>query len=287
MRLDEMKFSLIMSTCGRTFEVERFLSSLNAQMYRNLELIIVDQNGDDRLVPLVKAYQNSFAMIHLRSEKGASMAKNLGLKYADGDLIGFPDDDCWYPPDLLRRVSDTLANIPRYDGLSVRSVTEKGQSFFGHRRMVRDAGFLDPYNIWIRLTNYTLFVRRQVTAVVTNFDEQLGPGTQNIYHAGDDTEYALRIIKAGFKIYYDPEIIVHHPDGQSIYSEAVIKKAYFYGCSVGKVLLMNDYPLWYKCKMLIRPLGGTALSALTMNFKKSRFHWNIFRGRLRGMMPVN
>lgn len=282
-----MKFSLIMSTCGRTFEVERFLSSLNAQAYRNFELIIVDQNGDDRLMPLVEAHKNFFSIIHLHSEKGACKGRNLGLGHADGDLIGFPDDDCWYPPDLLRRVSDTLANIPRYDGLSVRSVTEKGQSFFGHRRMVYNAGLLDPYNIWIRLTTYTLFVRRQITTVVKNFDEQLGPGTQSIYHAGDDTEYALRIIKAGFKIYYDPEIIVCHPDGQAVYSEAVITKAYFYGCAVGKVLLMHDYPLWYKSKMLIRPLGGVALSAVMLNFKKSRFHWNIFKGRFRGMMPVN
>ena len=44
-----MKVSLILATKNRVEEVDRFVRSLADQGYGNLELIVVDQNQDDRL----------------------------------------------------------------------------------------------------------------------------------------------------------------------------------------------------------------------------------------------
>lgn len=282
--MKKVKFSLIMSTLGRTLEVERYLASLNAQTYRNFELIIIDQNTDGRLEPLIKLYINSFPIVHLHSEKGVCKGRNMGLDHSDGSVVGFPDDDCWYPPELLQRVSDKLAKVPLLDGLSVRITNQDGQALFGSRKVVRKAGFLNAYNIWLQMMTSTLFVRRKITTAIKGFDEQLGPGAPTIYQSGDETEYALRMLEEGFKIYYDPEITVYHPDTRNVYSEAAIKKAYFYGCGAGRVIVMHSYPLWYKCNVLIRPLGGALISAAKLKLKKSHFHWNIFIGRLRGLI---
>jgi glycosyltransferase involved in cell wall biosynthesis len=92
-----MKFSLVLATVGRTQEVARFLDSLARQTYRDFELIVVDQNPDDRLVELLRPFELRFPIIHLRCERGVSRARNLGPKYVSGDIVGFPDDDCWYP----------------------------------------------------------------------------------------------------------------------------------------------------------------------------------------------
>lgn len=281
--MEKVKFSLIMSTLGRTLEVERFLTCLNAQTYRNFELIVIDQNKDDRLISILKTYINAFTIVHLHSKKGVCKGRNVGLEHSDGGLVGFPDDDCWYPPELLQRVSDELAKVPRLDGLSVRVINQDGQALFGSRKAVRKAGLVDAYSIWLQMMTSTLFVRRKITTAVKGFDEQLGPGAPTIYQSGDDTEYVLRMLKAGFKIYYDPEITVYHPDTRNVYSEAAIKKAYFYGCGAGRVLVIHGYPLWYKCNVLIRPLGGALISAAGLKFRKSRFHCNTFSGRLRGL----
>lgn len=278
----KIKFSLILSTCERTLELEHFLTCLNAQTYHFFELIVVDQNKDDRLVPILKYYINSFSIVHLRSEKGVCKGRNVGLAHAGGELVGFPDDDCWYPSGLLQRVADEFEHIP-FDGLSIRAINQDGHALFGNREAVRKAGLMDAYNIWIRMMTYTLFVRRQITTVVKGFDEQLGPGAPTLYQAGDETEYALRMLEAGFQIYYNPEITVYHPDARNVQSDEAIRKAYFYACGVGKVLRMHRYPLWYKGNALFRSLGGTLLSALRLNLSKSSFHWNIFKGRWRGL----
>ena len=47
-----MSFSLIMATLGRTDEPRRFLDSLESQTFRDFELILADQNDDDRIAPM-------------------------------------------------------------------------------------------------------------------------------------------------------------------------------------------------------------------------------------------
>src|ERR1700687_2188783 len=84
------KFSLVLATVGRTSELERFLMHLNRQSYRKLELILVDQNPDDRLIPLVTTYRECFPVIHCRSAIGLSRARNVGLAHAAGDILAFP-----------------------------------------------------------------------------------------------------------------------------------------------------------------------------------------------------
>src|SRR5580692_7639105 len=96
------RFSLIVPTAGRTTEVTELLRSIVAQNRTDVELIVVDQNDDDRIVPLLETLPGGIAVVHLRQhEKGSPVARNAGLDAASGEIIAFPDDDCWYPVDLL------------------------------------------------------------------------------------------------------------------------------------------------------------------------------------------
>ena len=47
------RISLVMATLGRVREIEDFVQSLTSQTYKDYELIIVDQNPDDRLIPVI------------------------------------------------------------------------------------------------------------------------------------------------------------------------------------------------------------------------------------------
>ena len=92
-----MRFSLIMATLGRFDEIRIFLDSIDLQNYTDFELIIVDQNEENILGDIILPYKKKFYINHIRiKEKGLSLARNVGIKYAKGDIIAFPDDDCIY-----------------------------------------------------------------------------------------------------------------------------------------------------------------------------------------------
>ena len=86
-------FDLVVATVGRVDELERLLGSLERQTHRGFTVLVVDQNDDDRLRPLLAAHP-ALDIAHLRSAPGLSRARNAALGAADGGLVAFPDDDC-------------------------------------------------------------------------------------------------------------------------------------------------------------------------------------------------
>lgn len=121
-----MKFSLIVATVGRTSELHRLLTSLDDQTYKNFELIVVDQNLDDRLENVIASFCDRLTIIHLTSPLGVSRARNAGIQKITGDIVGFPDDDCWYPHDLLQNVIRLLEQ-GHCDGVTGRVISQDGQ----------------------------------------------------------------------------------------------------------------------------------------------------------------
>ena len=83
--------SLVVSTRWRTLEVKRLLVSLLAQTYKTFEVIVVDQNEDDRLASLLQDYCERLTIKHVRSANlGHSAGSNAGLRICAGDIVGFP-----------------------------------------------------------------------------------------------------------------------------------------------------------------------------------------------------
>jgi glycosyltransferase involved in cell wall biosynthesis len=282
---EAMRFSLVLATIGRVEEVRRLLDSLHAQTYQDFELIVVDQNPDDRLKPILAMYKEEFSILHLRSEsKGLSRARNLGLKYVSGDVLVFPDDDCWYPAGLLEQVASFFANNPEMDILTGRTTDVGGKTVLG--RFGDKPLPLDRVSLWAHAPSATTFVRRENAqeAQVTWFDEDLGVGAGTAWGAGEETDYLLQLWKRGALIYYDPDLMVFHPEHVPPYTDQAIRKAYNYGCGMGYVLKKHRMPLWFKAKWLIRPLGGAVLSLVGLRPRKAGFRWNTFRGRLRGLL---
>jgi len=276
-------FSLILGTFGRTVELAEYLASLEAQTYKNFELIVVDQNPDNRLAPVLAPYENKFELLHLRSAKGLSRANNLGLEHASREIIGFPDDDCRYLLDLLAKVAGFLAEHPKLDGLCGGSVDENGKESNGHYDP--DPGPISKSNIWRRSVQYSVFLYADSSRGV-RFDESLGPGSGTPCWAGDETDYLLQLLERGAALYYDPTLVVVHPDPTTHYDESAMRRSYHYGRAMGYLLRKHRYPLFFTTRMLIyHPLRNAALALLRGRSAEARFLWNASKGRLRGWLP--
>src|SRR5271166_3679951 len=213
-----LKVSLILATVGRTSELQRFLEHLRKQSHKNLELIVVDQNDDDRLLPLIEPYRCCFPVIHCKSAIGLSRARNVGLQRASGDVIAFPDDDCWYPEDLLERVTGLFVENPGLDCVTGRPLDPRAHGFH------TSSGPVDRWNAFRRGISYTIFMRHRVVAGIGEFDESLGLGTQSGKIAAEETDYLLRAIAASFSVFYYADLCVFHGGSQLIYEDHVIRR---------------------------------------------------------------
>ena len=103
-----MKFSLIIATLGREKELYDLFESLNKQTYKNFEVIVIDQNKDDRVFKCVQKYMKILDIKYKKSlNRGVSYNRNIGIKLVEGDVVTFTDDDCTYNRELLENlVSD-------------------------------------------------------------------------------------------------------------------------------------------------------------------------------------
>lgn len=277
-----MGFSLILGTVERTWDLEIFLASLDAQDYRDFELIVVDQNLDDRLVPILAPYAEKFPVVHLRCERGLSRAKNLGLSRVSRDLIGFPDDNCQLPEGMLGEVARFFEEHPEVDGLTGRSADEEGRDSNGN--FARKAGPVDRFNVWNRNIAFNIWLRAEPARGV-RFDEEMGPGAGTSWGAGDETEYLLQLLERGLYLFYDPSFVVIHDQPVKHYDRLAWGRAYSYACGGSHAIKKHGFPLWFKVWWVARTLGRLALTvAGRRGLPETRYRWDLLRGKIRGLL---
>ena len=84
------EFSLIVTTKDRTRELADLLQSLDRQRFRSFELIVSDQNADDRLLPVLAPFRQQFPLRHIRSA-GARRADVTPVCHSQpGAMWAFP-----------------------------------------------------------------------------------------------------------------------------------------------------------------------------------------------------
>ncbi len=273
-----MKISLIIATINRSNELIMLFDSLEKQTYRNFEVILVDQNSDNRLLPLINHYANKFSLKHIHSEPGLSRARNRGLPNVSGDIVSFPDDDCWYPYDLLEKVTRFFEINPEYAGVTGKSENNSGSST--QINWLKKPCEITLYNVWRTAISYTIFLRNEIFSEVGTFDESLGVGSGTCWNSGEETDILIRIINSNRRILYNPEFIVYHPE-----YEKTTQRASKYGPGLGRVLKKHRYPLSFVFYLvIIRPLGGFILSLLKLDIKGCLYYWTVFKGRLKGWL---
>ena len=266
-----MKFSLVMATLGRSVEIERLFNSLVNQTYKNFEVIVVDQNEDDRVAKLVEQFRDRLEFVYVHSEKGLSRARNVGLKHIHGDLVAFPDDDCWYHPDVLAHVAGRFTADPSLRGLTGCSVDEGGSPSQGRwaTRPLR----VDRYRVWTCATSYTIFLHREAVDMAGRFDESLGVGSGSRWGAGEEVNYLLKVISGGVPVEYDPALQLYHPEPLQQMDDKAYARTRLYNRGFGRVLRLNDFAAYFVLYLIARPLAGAALASLRFDFGRARYYW--------------
>ncbi len=114
-----MSAPTLVSVLIRTFNRPQLLleavQSVMQQTWPNLELIIVNDNGDDHAALLPANSSEPARMLrwfNISGESGRSAAANLALAQATGDYCIFLDDDDWLDPPHIANLVAALRDLP-------------------------------------------------------------------------------------------------------------------------------------------------------------------------------
>lgn len=276
-----MRFSLLCATFGRSLELETLLASLANQSYRDFELVVIDQNLDDRVLKRLEPFDDRLEIRRLTSAPpGLSRALNLALNHVHGDVIGFPDDDCWYPSDLLQQLSDLFASHPEWDGITMPTADVSGKPSVA--RWSSRPGKVAKSNIGLRGCSTSIFYRRHVCAAIGRFDETVGADSGE--NAGFDIDYLHRVVRAGFHMQYEPRLRVGHPQNLPAGNGDDQRKRYRYGFAEGEMVRKYSVPLWYTGALVLFPFVRSVCQAVIGNRGQAGKEWLRFRGRLDGWL---
>lgn len=106
-------FDLIIPVYNRADLLPRCLQSIEAQSYRPLHVVIVDNNSTDASLEVAQEWQRSHSgdsllsvTVATESRQGAAAARNRGLALAQGEMVAFVDSDDIVLPDMCARAME-------------------------------------------------------------------------------------------------------------------------------------------------------------------------------------
>ncbi len=98
--------TVIIPTYNRAHLIERAIKSVLGQTYKEIEVFIIDDASTDNTKEVVKQFKSKcIHYIRLKTNKGVSNARNIGIEKAKGEYIAFLDsDDEWLPTKLEQQI---------------------------------------------------------------------------------------------------------------------------------------------------------------------------------------
>lgn len=169
------RISVIIPCFNREHLLGRAIESVLRQSFDEFELLIVDDGSTDGTRELVQRFEDPrIEYIRHETNRGASAARNTGIKRSDGEFVAFLDsDDAWLESKLEKQLAAFEAGPSR---LGVVYTTFRKVDWHYEPEVKRWKGDISSrilVNNCVGTTS-TPMIRRKCFDVSGDFDEDLG-----------------------------------------------------------------------------------------------------------------
>lgn len=209
--------SIIMPLYNASTYVAEAIQSIVNQTYQNWELIIVNDGSTDNSLAVAHQYQADKIKVFSQENKGASAARNYGLREATGEYIQFLDAD-----DLLSntKIEDQLAALVNTNGQVAVCPTVHffdGQEFSKCQPSAYESSYLfsndNPFEFLINLyggaNNKGSMIQTNAWLIPASIIKKAG-NWEEFYSPDDDGEYFCRVLLAAKGVIYTPNCINYY-----------------------------------------------------------------------------
>lgn len=223
--------SIVICTQNRAEALKKYaLNSILKLDYPNYEVVVVDDTSKDKTQEILKEFKNkikNLTIVKNQKAKGLCYARNLGVKYAKGEIIAFTDDDCIVNKNWLKEL------VKPYKNKEVMVVGGK---------------------IYIGNSNNTFNPSKEIFGCNMSFRKNIFDNFSfdtNVYfnkcNSRDEAELIYRLKNKNLKVIYADRAIVKHFPQPAKYRKNIkigspLNKVYMY---TKKIQLIRYYYLFF------------------------------------------
>lgn len=197
------KVSVVVCAYNADRTIDSCLASLKELNYPNYEVIVVNDGSTDKTLEIAKSYD--YIKLISQGNKGLSVARNVGLAAATGEIIAYTDSDCVADPDWLtymvaKFLSSGLSavggpNFPPPEDSLVPSCVAVSPGGPTHVLLSDEVAEHIP--------GCNMAFRREALEEIGGFDPMF-------HAAGDDVDVCWRLQDKGYTIGFSPAAVVWH-----------------------------------------------------------------------------
>lgn len=284
-----MRISVIICTYQRPGPLANLLECLAAQVYKDFEVLVVDGSDDPSPVAAVVEEFTRTAPVAVRlvrSAKGLTRQRNVGLSLAAGETVCFLDDDVTMEPLFLHSAAAILArgDMENAGGLSAYDVLHYPQPInlrWRMRRLLRlvprlEGGTVDRFGRSVPLSflrpftglkqvgffyGFCMIYRRAAVAGLW-FDEQLPT------YGGEDRDFSFRVGRR-WKLMVSGDLALQHhcsPEAR----DSSLGRTWQAGFGTGRTFAKTFQHAWHYAVAAHVLAGEFAIDTLTCLLRPSR-----------------
>ncbi|MBZ9625467.1 glycosyltransferase family 2 protein [Clostridium sp. FP2] len=236
-----------------TIECVRSIEKIN---YKNYRIVIVDNNSKDGSEKILKGEFKKYKIIQTNSNKGFAGGNNIGIKYAiqeGAQYVLLLNNDTLVEVEFLTNLIDETLNVEEKPGISI------GKIYYNHgiRRIWYAGGGInyfkgESFQIGCGETDNGQYDRKKnvdfATGCMMLIDkeviEKVGYLSEEYFLYYEDTDYCMKVSKAGYKILYCPKSLIYHKVSAST---VVLSETYqFYMCRNRYLFIKRNFGNRYK-----------------------------------------
>lgn len=207
--------------------IKKSIASILEQKYKNIEVIVVDNNSSDRSRRAIRSFKSKVHLVESNENLGFAGGNNLGVSYARGKYVLLFNSDAIATENALTVLVEVLekkqsigvvqpkliySGNPRYPDGVINSVgcyfTNTGYLYYlGYGKNASVPLYNEDRSVFSAY-GACMLIRKSVIDKVGLFDN-------DFFLYFEETDFCIRVWLAGKKIWYTHKAIVYHSGGMS------------------------------------------------------------------------
>jgi GT2 family glycosyltransferase len=213
-KVEAANLTVAISTRDRSEALGRCLDTLLSGEILPAEIIVVDQSCNSRTKLAVEQRRSQArSLVYIQDEgRGLGRAQNLAIRHSRYPIIAVTDDDCVPAQDWIARILKVLEPAGQIDAVTGRILPlgpeVPGSYAVASRTSTVRMEFDRIAMPWEVGSGNNFAVKRVWLDRIDGNDERLGPGTPG--KGAVDMDLFYRLLRAGARIRYEPDLLVYH-----------------------------------------------------------------------------